>query len=340
MEKSESELISYLKGISIISIILYHLIYNFLDAPNIIKLTSSFGGAGVHIFFICSGFGLYLSYLKKGFNIKTYICKRVKRVYLPYVVIIFLSFLVPFMIVGQNKIVALLSHIFLFKMFMPLYEESFGIQMWYISTIIQFYFIYPILLKIVNKIELKNVFIFSILISFLWAFFISFSGLYNERIWSSFFLQYLWEFVLGMLVAKKFYKNNKIIGCDINIIYYFIVFVISFSIFALLSFKGGILKNFNDPFSALSFICLCLILYRMNFFKNIINYFGKISYELYLVHYLVYMCVFKLIKMPLYVNAIIAIILSIIISIAYNHIIKYLANICENQKYNFYKKHI
>lgn len=322
MDKSKSDLISYLKGISIIAIILYHLVYNFLDVPNIIKLGSSFGGAGVHIFFLCSGFGLYLSYLKKGFDYKTYICKRIKRVYLPYVFIIFISFLVPFMFEGPNKIVALLSHIFLFKMFIPEYEESFGIQMWYISTIIQFYFIYPILLKIINKIELKKVFLLSVVISFLWAIFISFSGLYTERIWSSFFLQYLWEFVLGMVIAKYFYKNNKIIGSDINIIYYFIIFIISFCIFALMSVKGGIIKNFNDPFSALSLISLCLILYRINFLKKIINYFGEISYELYLVHYMVYMCVFELIKMPLYLNAIIAIVLSIIISIIYNYTIK------------------
>lgn len=320
--KTESDMVSYLKGISIIAIIFYHLSYNFLELPNIIKYASSFGGAGVHIFFICSGFGLYLSYLNKGFEIKTYIFKRIKRVYLPYILIIFISFLVPFMYENQHKIIALLSHIFLFKMFVPEYEESFGIQMWYVSTAIQFYFIYPILLKIVNKIKLKNMFIISVLISFSWSLFISYSGLYIERIWSSFFLQYLWEFVLGMLIAEKFHKNNKIIGYDINIILYFITFIISFGIFALMSFKGGVLKNFNDVFATLSFISLCCILYRMNFLKKCINYLGKISYELYLVHYLVYMCVFKLIRMPLYVNAIIAIILSIIISILYNYIIK------------------
>lgn len=52
MSESKNELISYLKGVSIVAIILYHLIYNFLNVPSFIKMGSSFGGAGVHIFFI------------------------------------------------------------------------------------------------------------------------------------------------------------------------------------------------------------------------------------------------------------------------------------------------
>ena len=325
----EISFLNYLKGVSIVAIILYHLIYNFLNVPNLIKMGSSFGGAGVHIFFFCSGFGLYLSYLKKGFNIKTYTCKRLKRLYIPYIIIIFISFLVPFMFEGQNRIVALCSHIFLFKMFIPEYEDSFGIQMWYISTIIQFYFIYTILLKIVNKIKIKKLFILSVLISIIWAIFISFSGLYTERIWSSFFLQYLWEFVLGMLIAEASYKNNKFLKKDINFVWYIIMFIISFGVFALMSIKGGILKNFKDVFSALSFMTLCIILYKLKFFNKLFNYFGKISYELYLVHYLVYMCVFQLIKLPLYINAIIAIVLSIIVSIFYNYAIKKLWDLLE-----------
>ncbi len=333
-KNNESELISYLKGFSIMMILLYHLIYNFLNVPQIIKLASCFGGAGVHAFFICSGFGLYLSYLKNGLSMKrSYISKRIKRVYIPYIFVIFISFLVPFMFEGENRIMALLSHIFLFKMFMPEYEDSFGIQMWYISTIIQFYFIYPILLKIVNKIELKKVFVFSIFISFIYAIFISFSELYVERIWSSFFIQYLWEFVLGMLIAEKFHKNNKIIERNINVIWYIIIFIITFTIFALMSFNGGILKNFNDVFSAISFITLCIILYKIKFIKKGIKYLGKISYELYLVHYLIYMCVFKFISMPQYINSIIAIILSIIISIFYNYILKGCSTLVNRKAY-------
>lgn len=336
---SQISFLNYLKGVSITAIIFYHLIYNFMQVPNIIKTASSFGGAGVHIFFFCSGFGLYWSYLKKGFEVKTYIWKRIKRLYVPYICIILISFLIPFMFEGQNRSIALLSHIFLFKMFMPEYEESFGIQMWYISTIIQFYFIYPVLLKLVKKIRINNLLIFSILVSLLWAIFISFFGLDSERIWSSFFLQYLWEFVLGMFIAEKSYKNSKILKKDIKSIWYIIIFIISFSIFALMSIKGGILKNFNDVFSALSFASLCIILYKFKIFRNVFDYLGRISYELYLVHYLIYMCVFKLIKMSSYINAIIAIILSVIIAITYNYVINNLSDILE-KKYNikFIKK--
>ena len=82
---------------------------------------------------------------------------------------------------------------------------------------------------------------------------------------------------------------------------------------------------------------LCIILYKLKFFNKLFNYFGKISYELYLVHYLVYMCVFQLIKLPLYINAIIAIVLSIIVSIVYNYAIKKLWDVLEK---NYRRKSI
>ncbi len=59
------EIIDYFKGISILSIIMYHLIAFFLNTTPIIKKISAFGGAGVHVFFLLSGFGLTLSYYKK-----------------------------------------------------------------------------------------------------------------------------------------------------------------------------------------------------------------------------------------------------------------------------------
>ena len=49
---SEVSFLNYIKGVSIVAIILYYLIYNFLNVPSFIKMGSSFGGAGVHIFFI------------------------------------------------------------------------------------------------------------------------------------------------------------------------------------------------------------------------------------------------------------------------------------------------
>lgn len=45
-------------------------------------------------------------------------------------------------------------------------ENSFGGQMWFVSTIIQFYLIWPFLLKLFNK---SIGVIYALLISMLWA---------------------------------------------------------------------------------------------------------------------------------------------------------------------------
>lgn len=51
------EIIDYLRGFSIFTIVLMHLIQSY-PIPQIIRTASSFGGAGVHVFILCSGFGL------------------------------------------------------------------------------------------------------------------------------------------------------------------------------------------------------------------------------------------------------------------------------------------
>ena len=58
------EVIDFLRGFSIFTIVLMHLLQSFPISP-FLMAASSFGGAGVHVFILCSGFGLYLSYLNR-----------------------------------------------------------------------------------------------------------------------------------------------------------------------------------------------------------------------------------------------------------------------------------
>ena len=58
--------IDYLKGFSIFTIALMHLISMMSAMPSSIKTLSAIGGTGVHVFFVCSGIGLYMMiYIKK-----------------------------------------------------------------------------------------------------------------------------------------------------------------------------------------------------------------------------------------------------------------------------------
>lgn len=42
----------------------------------------------------------------------------------------------------------LLGSVFLYKMFVPSLEGAFGVQMWFVSTIIQFYLFWPLIVRL------------------------------------------------------------------------------------------------------------------------------------------------------------------------------------------------
>ena len=192
----KAKLISYSKGVAILGIMLYHLISCYLAWRPIIAKGASFGGAGVHVFILCSGFGLMYSSLRKPLKFIPFIRKRFFKVYIPYIIVVLIAFLLPNVYSGFNRPLALLSHIFLFKMFIPEYTATFGFQFWYISTIIQFYLFFTLLVMLYKKLEAKRFLFFSCMISFCWAVLISVLGLTEIRVWNSLFLQYLWEFAL------------------------------------------------------------------------------------------------------------------------------------------------
>ena len=148
--KQRLDIVDFLRGYSIFTIVLMHLIQSY-PISNMLMKASSFGGAGVHVFMLCSGFGLYLSYLDKPLTYPQFLKRRFLKVYLPYVIVITISALVPFYNTSPDKWIQFLSHIFLFKMFVEEWECSYDIQFWFVSTIIQFYLIWPVALRLFKR---------------------------------------------------------------------------------------------------------------------------------------------------------------------------------------------
>ena len=74
------DIVNFLRGYSIFTIVLMYLIQSY-SLPTWAMKAISFGGAGVHVFILCSGFGLYLSYLNKPLIYKDFLRKRFGRIY-------------------------------------------------------------------------------------------------------------------------------------------------------------------------------------------------------------------------------------------------------------------
>lgn len=321
--KKRSELVNFLKGISITGVVLYHLIASYLDVPNILKTASNFGGAGVHIFFICSGFGLAVSHTSKPTSWSIFMKKRFLKVYLPYIFVVLISFFIPFMYSGEDRLTALLSHIFLFKMIIPGYEYSFGMQLWFVATIFEFYFVFLFLMYLKEKIGTRKFFLVSCVLSVIWIIFTVATGINEQRVWGSFFLQYLWEFSLGVCIAEQYVNGKLELDQPTSLLKTLIVAGFSISIFMYTGIVGGMLKNINDIFSVGAFGGSCLLLYRIMPIRQLFKWICKFSYELYLVHILIFEICFRALSsfLPNLMIGIISIIASILCAVMYQKII-------------------
>ena len=279
------DVVDFLRGFSIFTIALMHLLQSY-PLPAFVDKAASFGGAGVHVFILCSGFGLYLSHLYKPLSYQDFLRRRFSKIYLPYAIIILLTALWGVYQSGVFEWKTVLSHLLLYKMFIPQYEGSFGEQMWFISTIIQFYLVWPFMVKLIKT---KWSLLWGLLISLGWATLVGMLGYEEERVWNSFFLQYVWEFVLGMWIAKKYHQNPeiKMIPNWTSII---VCLILGMGLTGFMAWNGGILKLYNDIPSLAGYLAVLLFIYKLSvpFVNRFFCYTNSISYEWYLVHTLAF----------------------------------------------------
>ncbi len=316
------KVVDYLRGFSIFTIVLMHLLMVY-PLPSIVQKAIAVGGAGVHVFILCSGFGLYLSYLNKPLKYKDFLKRRFTKVYLPYVLVVLISAIYGYAVAHEDVLLPLLSHVFLFKMFVPSLESSFGGQMWFISTIIQFYLVWPLVVLLFKRSGMLA----SLGISLLWILITTFTGLYEERIWNSFFATYLWEFTLGMYLADRYVKEPSFIRLPSKW-KLLLLTVFGLGISGVCGLLGGYYKSFNDIPSMIGYISMALFIYKLNtpYLSKFFEYTNKVSYEWYLLHILIFGIYHRFCgaHLPMGMECVVVLSLSYIASIAYYRILKVL----------------
>lgn len=282
----------------------------------IIEKALSIGGTGVHIFFICSGFGLFMSYTRRRTNYLEFFKRRFFKVYIPYIIIVAIAVCLPYMI-STNPLKTFLAHAFLYKMFSQVYEESIW-TFWYISTLFQFYFLFIPLMKIKERIGSNKFLISGCVISIFWWLFTAFTGLSSQRIWGSFCFQYMWEFCFGIIIAERLINNGDI---RIRRSILAILFIAGIGIASVLKMIGEPYEAFNDLFAVVGYGSFALLLYSLknSIVCNIMNWISSISYEWYLTHILVFNTVKCFIGKTI-VSSVIALPFSIIAAFIYKKI--------------------
>ena len=285
------EVINFLRGFAIFTIVLMHCVQGHLEG--VMHKAASLGGAGVHVFILCSGFGLYLSYMNKPLGYLDFLKKRFGKVYFPYVIVIVLYAIWGLISSGAVKWDAVASHVFLYKMFDNELDISLCYPFWFISTIIQFYIFFPLIMRL---IRIRGGYLLALLISILWATLVGWLGYEDYRPWGSFFLQYLWEFALGMWIAEKVknseWTEDKMMK-TLKIWHLILTMCVGMGLSAMMAWNGGILKLYNDIPSLVGYASMLLIVYKVGikWVNSFFRYTSKIGYEWYLVHILTFIVV-------------------------------------------------
>ena len=277
--------VDYLKGFSIFTISVMHLMMMMSGIPSVVMKLAGIGGTGVHVFFMCSGIGLYMSYLRRRTTFLEFMKKRFWKIYVPYIIVVFISFLAPWMY-RSDRVYALMSHVFLYKMFLPEYEESYGVHFWFVSTIIQFYLVFIPMCRIKEKIKNNIAFIaiFTV-ISAIWWVLCFCTGVTESRVWNSFFLQYIWEFAIGMVLADEL-NHGKIFKLKGSVLFGFALAGIGLQ--AFMAMKSEALKVFNDIPGLIGYTSLALLFMLIPVIKKGAILLSQISYEYFLIHILVF----------------------------------------------------
>lgn len=311
------DVVNFLRGYSISTIVIMHLV-GMLGISGIWEKAAAFGGAGVHVFILCSGFGLYLSYLRKPLGYIAFLKKRFTRIYMPMAVLC-VATAVWMACMGREWFIPLWGNLLLFKMFVPELESSMGGQMWFVSTIIQFYLAWPLIVKLFNTWGVK----LALIISLLWSTTVGLLGYAEERVWNSFFLQYLWEFCLGMKMAEIYHDNPKALEVP-RWKYLLTLCVAGVGLTGIMGFAGWPWKLYNDIPSLMGYMSLALIIYKVGIkpLNRLLEWTNRFSYEWYLVHMLVFDIIFYCIgyNVPIAVVFVLCLLLSYSTAIAYSRI--------------------
>lgn len=287
--------IDFLRGFSIIIIIIYHLNLKF-DEMTVLQS----GFLGVDIFFVISGY-LIINIIYKNhsrFNFKkffiNFISKRLTRLLPAMVFTVIFTLFILFFIGSPSDLVlnsqkSLPSLLFISNIYYYFsstdyfynYQNDLFLHFWSLATEFQFYIIFSLILYFIFKLKKNYIhmfFLVTIIISFIiFIIFNEINSLFN------FFLPFtrIWEFLLGGYIfylnlnKKKIFKyidSKFFISC-------FLILITTIYIYD---------KNYHIIYLPIVVVATAfLLLVKKEIFanNNIICLTGKISYSLYLIHF-------------------------------------------------------
>ena len=290
IELKKYQYIDILRGYAIIMVLFVHYaldysmlcnsyLYNFLVL----------GQYGVVLFFMVSAYTLArsLEYRKdkcENYIYQKYFIRRFFRIAPLYYLLLLFSYIF-LQGIGVNELtkvdislVNLLIHFFFLDQISVLYINNIiGVE-WTVAVEYSFYILLPFIVFQSNKF-LFRLFVFSIFLSMIVLFFRKYY--YIDGWWLHYtLLEWFYVFVGGVIL----YKNEipKIILNNMNMLIFIIL--INMIIMSFIKFP------FQHYYMFVNLVLFFIYLkhsFRVNFINNVMAYIGKISFSLYLIHYII-----------------------------------------------------
>ncbi|HFU4547853.1 TPA: acyltransferase family protein [Enterococcus faecium] len=301
MKKIYSKEIDCFRGIAVLAVIFYHLPNSLLPG----------GFQGVTIFFVVSGFLMAKNTIRdeknRQFNFLHFYYKRIKRIYpfLLFSLVVFIFILgisnirlignirseLPSLIFGYNNWWQLNQGVSYFDSY---FNASLFKHYWSLSVELQFYLIWPFLFIVIKRMRRKQVFylIYTLIfVSILFSLFLPSTKAYYHTIAKLFpFLLGVWGYFNRITIGRFFEQNT------FSKIWLLLLASLCLILFPIFPY------TLNELLISICFALLLASVDDMNIAKKTkiastkLSFVGKISYELYLVHFPVLIALTNLFK--------------------------------------------
>ena len=304
MQRDDIQSLTGLRGIAAWWVVIYH----FRDpiAPYINSFIFGVierGYLAVDLFFILSGFVIYLNY-SKDFevltrdNLKKFFIKRFARIYPLHISMLLIFLLNPLAIFlfshassydGRYELGYYILSIFLVQNWGFTHALMWNIPAWSISTEMAAYITFPLASWFINKLKMRNAFTgFALFLFVIVCIVIVFSALgirsLEDNIPEMGLIRCLLEFNLGMILCR-IYRDHHLI-----VIKNSWLFMIGFISVMVIGYTTDLPDYVFVPISYSFLLLACInarILPSRFFGSAAIVYIGNISYSTYLVHYFI-----------------------------------------------------